>query len=68
MEGLILHEEGLGPHGIPLRVALDPDTNGWWEVYTREDNVQFALDLWNKENPDPPPGTRVFVRDTRKRE
>lgn len=66
-EGLIEHEDSLGPHGIPWRDALDPDNDGWFEVEERVDYAQKPLDEWHDEHKGKPvePGTRVVVVDTR---
>jgi hypothetical protein len=56
-EGLLLHEAGIGPHGIPLRIATDPDMDGWFDVEERVDYAQAALDQWRAEQKDPIPGT-----------
>ena len=35
-EGLWLYEAGMGPHGIPMLRATDPDADGWYEVDARQ--------------------------------
>ena len=64
-EALIEHEDSLGPHGIPWSRALDPDSDGWFEVVEVTDHAQAALDRWHKANPKPGPGVRVRVVDAR---
>lgn len=55
-EGLLLFEAGTGPHGQPMRLATDPDNDGWFEVEERIDYAQAAIDRWRdskRGNTDP---------------
>jgi hypothetical protein len=64
-EGFILYEQGIGPHGIPLRLALDPETEDEYEVDDELVNYAVvAFEEWQKDHPDPLPGTvpRVLYR------
>lgn len=67
-EGLIEHEESIGPHGIPWADALDPDNDGCFEVEEQVDYAQAPIDRWHKENQgkDVEPGVRLVVVDTRR--
>jgi hypothetical protein len=66
-EALIVHEESIGPHGIPWRDALNDENDGWFEAEEVTDYAQAALDRWHKEHQgkDAEPGTRLVVVDTR---
>lgn len=66
-EGLISHEDSVGPHGIPWRDALNDDNDGWFEVEEHQDHAQAALDQWKKDHSDKDvePGTRLVVVNTR---
>lgn len=66
-EALILHEQGIGPHGQPLRLALDDDNGGWFEAEWRTDHAQAAIDQARKEIKDVGPGMFPVVKFTRKR-
>lgn len=48
-EGLLYLEDSTGPHGQPMRLALDPDNDGWFEVEAKTDHAQAALDRWREE-------------------
>lgn len=65
-EALLEFEASVGPHGIPWRDALDPESEGWFEVEQVTDHAQAAIDRWHKANPKPQPGTRVRVIDARR--
>lgn len=60
-EALLEHEDSIGPHGVPWQDALDPDSEGWYEVVEFTDHAQAALDRWHKNNPKPAPGVRIRV-------
>ena len=65
-EGLLLYEAGLGPHGVPMRVALDPDMDGWLEVDERVDYAQAAIDRWREsQHGKSEPGVFPVVVNTR---
>ena len=65
-EGLLLYERGLGPHGIPMRLATDDDADGWYEVEERTDYAQAAVDQWRDSlKGRHPPGVFPVVVDTR---
>jgi hypothetical protein len=67
-EGLLLLEAGTGPHGIPLRLALDPDNDGWFEVDEHVDYAQAAIERWRESSKgNVEPGTFPVVVDVRKR-
>jgi len=64
-EGLDLYEDGLGPHGVPLRLALDPTTEDEYDV--DDELVNYAVvayEEWKRDNPKPEPGVvpRVLYR------
>lgn len=66
-EGLLVHEDSIGPHGIPWAVALDPESDGWLEVVEVVDYAQAALDRWRKDRREKAePGARTIVVDTRR--
>jgi hypothetical protein len=68
-EGLLLFESGTGPHGIPMRYALDPDNDGWFEVDERVDYAQAAIERWRESmHGKAEPGAFPVVVDTRKRQ
>lgn len=68
-EGLLVYEDGRGPHGVPWRDAFDDDLDGWFEVETRVDHAQAAIEKWRaNDGKAAEPGTRVFVVDTRGRD
>ncbi len=59
-------EDSTGPHGIPYTDALDPDNDGWYEVETKVDHAQAALDQWQKgDGTKADPGTLPYVINTR---
>jgi hypothetical protein len=65
-EGLLLYEAGMGPHGIPMHAATDPDMDGWYEVDERTDYAQAAIDRWRDSlHGKPEPGVYPVVRDVR---
>ncbi len=53
------------PHGIPAKVAYDPEMDGWFEAKPAIDYPQAAMDLWHKDNPEPDPGTFLRVVNTK---
>lgn len=66
-EGLIAYQDSIGPHGIPWRLALDDDMDGWFEVEQHTDYAQAALDRFRQDrgSSDAEPGARLFVMNTR---
>jgi hypothetical protein len=67
-EGLVLYEAGNGPHGIPMRLALDPDNDGWFEVDEHVDYAQAAIDRWRESRRGhTEPGAFPVVVDVRER-
>lgn len=65
-EALIEHEASIGPHGIPWRVALDPESDGWLEVSEQIDYAQAAIEQWEERHKGQrTPGARLVVRDAR---
>lgn len=65
-EALIEYEASIGPHGIPWRVALDPESDGWLEVSEQVDYAQAAIEQWEERHKGQrTPGARLVVRDAR---
>lgn len=65
-EGLLLYEAGMGPHGVPMRHATDPDMDGWYEVDERVDYAQAAVDRWREaQHGKAEPGIFPVVVNTR---
>lgn len=59
-------EDTTGPHGVPYEDAFNPDNDGWFEVRTRVDRAQAAVDKWRAEDgKNADPGTVPYVVDTR---
>lgn len=54
-------EASTGSHGQPMRLAADPEMDGWFEVHEQYDFAQAALDRWNREQKDPEPGVYPVV-------
>lgn len=55
--------------GFPTRLSEDPELDDAWDVDAETVNyAQRKLDLWRKENPEPPPGVipRVVFHPTTK--
>lgn len=51
--------------GFPLREALDPERDGWYEVDDNTvDYAQAALDEYRKATKNQDPGVRLKVVDT----
>jgi hypothetical protein len=68
-EGLLLYEQGTGPHGFPMRYATDDDNDGWFEVVERTDYAQAAIDQWREGlKGRHVPGVFPVVIDTRGRD
>lgn len=67
-EGLLLYEASTGPHGVPMRDALDPDNDGWFEVDEQVDYAQAAIERWREsKRGNAEPGMFPVVIDARKR-
>lgn len=62
VEGLTLYEQGLGQHGVPMRLVDGPDAT-WFSVQTKVDDVQAAIEKWRAEKHEP--GAYPVVVDTR---
>ena len=65
-EGLTFYEDSLNRHGIPWRLATDPDLDGWFEVDdSLVDHTEAALERWQKDTKSRVPGTVPRIVDTR---
>lgn len=68
-EGLLELESSIGPHGVPMRDALDPDNDGAFTVDEEFDFAQQAIDQFRADEQSGkrkvPPGRFLVVRNTR---
>lgn len=63
-----MFEAGRGSHGVPMRLATDPDMDGHFAVEEGMDYAQAALDQWRAEQKDPQPGVYPVVVNLRARD
>lgn len=64
-EGLAEYEAAIMSHGIPMWDALDDEVGTWLEAVPVVDYAQAAIEIAQKADSNPEPGTRWLVRDTR---
>ena len=54
-------EDSTSTHGNDIARALDPRSEGEFEVRTVVDQEQAALDMWHAQNEKPGPGVKPYV-------
>lgn len=59
-----MYEESITQHGLPASVVYDDDRGTWLEARPIVDYALAAREQWQKENPNPEPGTVLTVVDT----
>lgn len=62
----MIYEESINEFGLPVRVATDPEMDGWYEV--NDDVIDFsvaALEEYRRSTKNPEPGVRLSIVNTK---